>query len=385
MKNYTCKQLQKRIRKNLLAPNTLWQDDVFAWLDNWLCEHSPDERVRQYPSSVTFKLFLKQVLNSDQSCQQVVTSYCQMSHVKANTSLSSNTSAYCQARKRLSENHVRDCAVALGKKLHAQMPPAWRWYGRPVKLVDGTTLSMPDSPANQAASPQPKSQAEGVGFPLMRWVGLICLGSGALLNSTFSPYIGKYHGETHLLRQLLPDLNAQDILVGDSYYCSYFIVWALKTLGVDGVFESQCSRRVDFRVGKRLGQHDHITRWYTPAKPKWMDDTLYEEHVPDELEIREIAVKKGRSRKVIVTTLDSTYRANTIAALYQQRWHIEWDLRSIKETMQMGILRCQTPEMVRKEVWMYIVGYNVIRHIIANSAYVYDQLPRCLSFKTALQ
>jgi len=123
-------------------------------------------------------------------------------------------------------------------------PSSWQWRGRTVRLVDGTTLSMPDTPDNQLAYPQSRSQKPGLGFPLCRMVGLVCLGSGALLNAAIGRFRGKGADEQTLLRSMLDTLQADDVLLGDAYYASYFLLCALRARGVDGVFEQYGSRRL---------------------------------------------------------------------------------------------------------------------------------------------
>src|SRR3989344_8988765 len=129
-----------------------------------------------------------------------------------------------------------------GQAMSAHAPSAWRWRGPPVRLVDGATVAMPDTPENQALYPQPRSQAPGLGFPLCRLVGLICLGSGSVLDAAIGGYRGKGSDEQTLLRTLLDTLVAGDLLLGDAYFASYFLLCALRERGVEAVFEQQGAR-----------------------------------------------------------------------------------------------------------------------------------------------
>lgn len=150
-------------------------------------------------------------------------------------------------------------------------------------------------------------------------------------------------------------------------------------------------RHHDFRKGIKLGQKDHIVFWEKPKKPEWMDNESYQEF-PEHLEIREAYVQNTRkgfrtkNRIVITTFLDpKVTSAQNLSDLYDYRWAVELDLRSIKDVMHMGVLRGKTPEMVRKEIWAHLLAYNLIRKIMAQAAIIYNKHPRELSFKLTLQ
>jgi len=267
----------------------------------------------------------------------------------------------------------------------------WLWHGRHVYLVDGTTVSMPDTPENQGAYPQSRTQQKGLGFPMARVVVLLSLATGMLKDMAAGPQAGKETGETALLRQLLDGFESGDILLADRYYCSYFMIALLMELGIDFVTRVHQLRTVDFRRGRRLGQGDHIVQWKLPQKPKWMDQQTYD-RMPASIEVREIHVHVGRpgfrpKSFVVVTTLADAakYTKGDIAELYHDRWLVELDIRAIKITMGMDILRCKTPEMVRKEMWTCLLAYNLIRQTLLQSAQASGHPPRRLSFTAALQ
>jgi hypothetical protein len=250
-------------------------------------------------------------------------------------------------------------------------------------LVDGTTVSMPDTPENQKMYPQPEGQKEGVGFPIARLVAIISLSCGAVLDVAIGPYKGKETGEHALLRQILGSISAGDIILGDRYYCSYFLIAMLQRLGADAVFQIHGSRKSDFRRGKRLGKKDHIVTWEKPKqRPDWMDESMYRQ-MPDTLTMREIEI----NGKVITTTLlnPTEVTRKEIGELYTKRWLIEVDFRFIKTVLQMDILRCKTPDMVCKEILVHLLAYNLIRTVMAQAAYRYNLPPRTLSFKGTLQ
>jgi hypothetical protein len=264
-------------------------------------------------------------------------------------------------------------------------PMDWRWQGRPVRLVDGATVSLADTPTNQEVYPQPGSQAPGLGFPQARIVALICLACGGVLNAAMGPCLGKGSDEQSLLRAQLDTLQRDDILLGDAFYATYFLFCELKARGVDGVFEQHGARRrsTDFRRGQTLGSRDHLIELQKPkTKPAWMSPTEFEQ-APDTLVVRELHV----GGKLLVTTLLCPKQTPKLALkkLYRDRWHVELDLRNIKTTLGMETLSCQTPLMVLKEIWVYLLAYNLIRLLMAQAACLVDCLPRQLSFKHTLQ
>jgi hypothetical protein len=292
------------------------------------------------------------------------------------------TGSYCKARGRLPVSMVSALVRQTGQSLSALAPTRWSWRGRAVKLLDGTTLSMPDTALNQARYPQSPDQTPGVGFPLARVAAVICLSTGAVCDAAIGPYQGKGSGELALLRQLYRAFNPGDIALGDALYCNYFLIVALQRLGVDVLFEQQGGRITDFRRGQSLGQRDHLVHWPRPRRPDWMTQEQYE-LLPAHLALRETHVD-GR---ILVTTLVDHRKTpkHELSALYQQRWNVELDLRNIKTTLGVDILRCQSPDMNEKQLWVTLLAYNLIRLLMAQAA-VNEQLhPRQLSFKHTLQ
>ncbi len=298
---------------------------------------------------------------------------------------STHTGAYCRARQRLPLAMIRLLVHATGQQTSARAPSARHWRGRPVRLVDGTTVPLPDTPANQQTYPQPRSQKPGLGFPRCRLLGLMCLSSGVVLNAAIGPYRGQGGDEQHLLRSVLESLAPGDVRLGDAYFATYFLLGALRERGVDGVFEQQGARRrpTDFRRGRRRGERDHLMTLTKPKlKPHGMRQPDYEQ-APDQLTVRELAA----GGKVLVTTLlgsKDTPKA-ALKAWYRERWQVELDLRSIKTTLGMATLSCKTPPMAEKEIWVTLLAYNLIRIMMAEAALFTEQLPRRLSFKHTVQ
>jgi len=265
------------------------------------------------------------------------------------------------------------------------------WHGRHVRIVDGTTVSMPDTLENQKAYPQAHTQRAGLGFPVARVVALLSLATGMLTDMAMGPYLGKETGETALLRQLLERFKPEDILLGDRYFCSYFMIALLMERHVDFVSRIHQLRKVDFRRGHRLGNGDHMVQWILPAKPKWMDPQTYD-RMPTSLEVREVHVRVSAAgfrteSFVVVSTLTNakTYSKGDVAQLYHHRWLAELDIRAIKISMGMDVLRCKTPGMVRKEMWTCLLAYNLIRQTMLQSARKAGVSPRALSFTAAMQ
>jgi hypothetical protein len=340
---------------------------------------------------VTFWTFFWQVLSPDRSCRSALKRLAAWMGLRGRKLDDEDTSPYCKARARLPESALRRLMRLLGLKSHQEAPEPWCWCGRNVKVVDGSTAIMPDTLANQRAYPQSPSQKPGLGFPIARFVALFCLATGSALEMAIGPYQGKRTGENALFRSLWGELEPEDVVLGDRYYGSYFDIAMLKQRGVDSVFRLHQRRPCDFRRGRRLGQGDQIVTWSRPKRPDWMDEGTYHQ-IPEAMEIRQVRIpvrKPGfrtRVLEIATTLLDpEIYTKADLASLFRQRWHAELDLRSIKIAMGMDMLRCKTPEMVRKEIWMTLLGYNVIRALMVAASKEHRRDPRHLSFKGALQ
>jgi Transposase DDE domain len=343
-----------------------------------------------YSGPLTLWTWIVQVLSSQKSCVAAVARVLILLTVLGREPCAAGTGAYCKARAKLPEAFLRRLVCSVGRQLDVEVPSAWHWHGHRVHLVDGSTLSMPDTEANQAAYPQPRSQKPGVGFPLLRWVALVSLATGAVLDSAFGPGRGKETGETALLRPLLGGLQAGEVLLADRYYCSYWMVALALARGLHVVFRQHHLRKTDFRRGRRLGRHDHVVTWTKPQRPKWMDQEAYDA-LPETLTLREVrgAITTPGCRAeqlIVVTTLldEAIYTTKDILSIYNKRWNVEIDLRSLKTYMKMEILSCKTPEMVRKEIWAHLLAYNLVRKMIAQTAQEKDLTPRQLSFTGAM-
>jgi hypothetical protein len=250
---------------------------------------------------------------------------------------------------------------------------------------------MPDTPKNRAQYPQMKGQQPGVGLPIARAVGILSLATASVMNVAMGPYQGKETGESALLRSLLGSLAAGDIAVLDRYYCSFMMIALMLSQGTHTCARKHSKRHGDFRRGQRLGKYDHLIVWTRPVRPKWMDEEAYAQ-IPETLVLREIRyyiVECGRRTKTIdiITTLTDaeTYTAADIAELYGFRWNVELNIRGIKTHLNLDHARCKSPEMVHREVWTILLGYNLIRTTAAAAALLHDKRPRQISFTGTCQ
>ena len=337
-------------------------------------------RERIYPPLDTLRLFAGQVLSTDGACQDVVGRRLSERVSQGQPLNALNTGSYCDARKRLPIKLPVTMSNMIGERLEAMVPSAWRWQGRCVKLFDGTTVTMPDTPSNQQAYPQSREQKPGLGFPIARIGALIGLSSGAMLGYQVAACEGKGTGEQSLLTNLLGHLNAGDVLLADALLATWWIIQGALERGADVVMPQHGVRITDFARGERLGKNDHIVQWPRPPKPKLMRAEEYARY-PEFIEMREVEVN---GRILVTTMLDpAVVSAPELGALYKMRWNIEVDFRTIKATLDMDVLRCKSQEMVEKEIAVYFMAYNLVRWAMAAAALLADILPRMLSFAGA--
>lgn len=350
-----------------------------------------DEAV--YTPAVTLWAFLSQMLfeGKGRSCLAAVARVAVLWVALGKHVCASNSGAYCRARAKLTESVLERLTREVADQCEQLAPDQWRWCGRRVFLVDGTTISLPDTAANQTCYPQPVVQKPGLGFPLVRLVVLFSLATGLLHEVAKGPYAGKETGETALLRELFPRLAAGDVLLADRYYCGWFLIALLQELGVELVVRLHQLREADFRRGERLGSGDHVVHWPRPAQPDWMDDAMYA-RMPASLRLREVQVQvaergfRVESFIVVTTLLDpQPYPAVELAQLYRKRWLVELDIRTVKSTLQLDVLRCKTPDMAHKELRTGLLAYNLIRQTMLQAALAAERSPRELSFTVAIQ
>jgi hypothetical protein len=348
-------------------------------------DHGAPSRRRFFPQALTFWAFLAQVLSPESPCRETVRKVQAWYAVRRQPRPGSGTAAYCRARARLSHDTLLGIHRHTADALQQRVTREQLWCGRPVKVVDGTGVSMPDTPRNQRAFPQPSLQKKGCGFPVAKLVGCFCLASGALLHWTE----GTQHvSERKLFRKLFAFFRPDDIVLTDRGFCSYADIALLLRAGVDTVMRLHQTRPSDLRQGKRLGPNDRLVTWQKPTqRPRGCTVTDWR-RVPDQLTLRlvyvSVTVPGWRTQSlVVVTTLTDPirYPAVEIARLYLRRWSVELFFRDIKITLGMDVLRCQTPAMVRKEIVMHAIAYNLIHALMQQAAALYHVPIERLSFK----
>ena len=341
-------------------------------------------------TGVTLWSFICQVLQDGKqsSCNAAITNAIRYMLENGMVPPSPDSGEYCRARNKLNVKVLRQIVCDIASKMSQQTPENWLWHGKDVKLVDGFTFTMPDTPENQLEFPQSKSQKSGIGFPIARACAVLSLSNACIQNVAIGPYAGKDTGETALLRQVLNCFKPGDVMLADRYYCSFFMLAILKSRGIDVCMRMHQRRQSDISKVKWLGENDYIDTWHKPDKAKWMSQQLYDS-LPDKMEIRIVSFNtksKGKSEQLnVVTTLTDhrEYSAKEIGDLYGYRWHAELDIFSIKQTLNLNHMRCKSPDMIRREFWVTLLAYNLVRLVCAQAAFVHDKLARQMSFTIA--
>jgi len=339
-------------------------------------------RDRIYTPFKILIIFIKQVINPDKSCKNAVAGVV-AEHLSVSIKRpTNNTGPYCKARERLSEVMIKTLAKEVAGTAGQHSSNQWRWRNRNVHVVDGTTLTMPDTENNSQVFLRHKNYKGEVALPMVRLVVLLSLTVGTILDYALGAMQGEGTGEHSLLRSILNVLNKEDFLLGDAYYPSFFLLSDLLNRGLEGVFVGCNRRNHDFRCGKSLGKNDHIVEWKRPVKPNWMDEEIYAIH-PKKIFLREFRV----GGRVYITTFLSSkkYNKKELSRLYDFRWQVEITLRDIKRTMKMEMLSCKSAEMVKKEIGVHVLGYNLIRILMAEACMKYNAIPHQVSFKGSLQ
>ena len=340
---------------------------------------------RLFDPFVTLWAFLSQVLDTDKSCHNAVSKIIAYLAGEEVEIPSTDTSGYCQARARLPEKLLEQLFGKAAQTLEEKVTTEHLWCGRNVKVIDGSTVSMPDTVENQKAYPQPKTQQAGCGFPIAKIGVIFSLVTGAAVALVID--VMNTH-DIKLARQLYQFLKPLDILIGDRAFCAYADIVAIKNLDCDVVFRKHQSRTTSMRKGKIVGDCDKLVTWYKPKVcPKGLSLDEFEA-LPQTITVREISYyiiipgfRTGRV-SLITTLLDTTiYSTLEIVRLYGQRWDVELDLRHLKTTLGMDVLRCKTPSMVRKEIYVYLLAYNLLRSLMWSAGTTYGTPPLRLSLQ----
>jgi hypothetical protein len=332
--------------------------------------------------------FLSQVLRDDHSCRDAVSRILAHRVASGLKPCSPNPASYGNARSRLPTAVLRNLTGDTAQQLRGGLPPQWKWDGRNAFIADGAHASVPDTPGNQKAYPQPAVQQPGIGFPLARLAVPLSLASGACHDLAIAPYAGRGPGEATRLRQMYGALEPGDVAPADALLDNYFLVWELPQRGIDIVARVQ-AERVGGTTQKGSPEGD-IIAWRRPDKPRGMTGQQYRQY-PETLTVRQVCVDardrdtRAEPFKVVTTILDTAIGGGPVGAPYERRWEGEVDIRSIKAAMEMGVLRRKTPERVRKEIWAHLLAYNLLRTAVAVAAREKDVGPRKISFKGAKQ
>jgi hypothetical protein len=344
-------------------------------------------RNRIYTRSVSFFGFLHQVLSPGMPGREVVRKVQSFCSEKNLPLPGSDDSAYCTARGKLDDELLETIHEHVSDKVQQRVLEDQRWKGRDVKVINGTGITLPDTPENQKEFPQPSRQLPGCGFPVMKVVACFCLASGALLKWVETEL--KRH-ESRILIQLIEFFRPGDVVLTDRGFSSYGNLAALTMKGVDAVMRVHQARKLDYRKGQPLGSMDRLVEWVKPQRPKGVDEDHWAS-LPAVLTLRIVRIRievrgfRVRQYDLVTTLLDaSSYSADDLAELYFRRWSVELFFRHIKTTMGMERLRCKTPRMVRKELRMFIIAHNLIRALMQEAANLYRCDLTRLSFKATV-
>lgn len=336
----------------------------------------------------TFWLFVVQVLSPDGSCAAAVARFATGRAHRDEPEVSSNTAAYCKARARLPLDALEALYAQTGQAVEVRARREDLWCDRRVRVADGSSCSMPDTPENQALYPQPRGQKEGCGFPVMRLVGLFSLATGALVALARGPLS---EGEGTLLHRVWDVLARGDVLLTDRGLSSFAHVARLLARGVDAVMRQQPCLKASLRPLKRLGKGDRLMRWTKPAaRPSWMTRQEWKA-LPPELTVRQVTVHvdvpgfRSKEIRVLTTLLDpKRYPASALAELYRRRWQVELFLRDLKGALGLDVLRGKSPGMVHRELAVKALAYNLVRGLMLEAAHAHSRPIRRLSFQTSL-
>jgi hypothetical protein len=376
LRQVTLAQLQQRLR-DLLPEPLLSQAD-----------EGPNSRQRVFSLRLTFECFIWQLLTPHTACREVVRQVQALFRLEGLGSVDESDSAYIQARQRLPRERLEQALAATARAADRRVPQPSALQGRTVKVVDGSTTQLADTRANQKRYPQPSSQKPGCGFPVMRFLGLLSLQSGALLRVVVDSL--RSH-DLRLFRQLLEALNRGDILLGDRAFGEYSTAASLPAQGVDLVARLHHQRKVDFRKAKRLAKNDGLFLWNKGCQQSHILSAVEWGLLPAVITVRIIRFRatirgfRGRRLTLVTTLLDpELYPAEQIIGLYARRWRLELCFRDIKSTLGMEFLRCKSPDMAEKELLAYLVAHNLVRCVMAQALTQADIQLEEMSFKGAV-
>ena len=338
-------------------------------------------RNRIFTPESTFFLFMWQILSMT-SCVETVQRTLLRLSMGGGRKASPSSSAYCQARSRLPGKLFETIFSCTVSALESKVGNNHLWHGRHVKIVDGTSISMPDTPENQGEYPQPSCQKPGCGFPMMRILAVFSLASGALLAYVKGPL---RDGENTLFKKIIPAFSAGDVILADRGFCSFALFAELMAMPVDAVIRMREKMIKNYVIVCKLGKDDFIIKWTRPLSLR------KETHLPEELYLRMIkyntCCRGFRTESVTVLTTFTnhvSFPASAFADLYLRRWQAEINLKHLKTTLAMDVLKCLTPDMIKKELMMHLIAYNLIRDLMFQAAAVHSVPLKSISFKYSM-
>lgn len=346
----------------------------------------PHSRQRIYSLPRTFWGWLWQMLNHNAPCREVVRQVQALCALEGGPLVDERTGGYCQARAHLPQPLLERALAASAHTAARRAGAQSGLQGRALKVVDGSSLRLPDTPANQQRFPQPANQKRGCGFPVMKLVVLFCLSSGALLARAAGTL---WDSEARLFHNLLPTLKRGDIVIGDRGFGNFVIAALLASLGVDFIGRvSTNSRRIDLRQGRRLGRNDRVVCWRKgPRQANWLSASVWAA-LPALMEVRivrlQIRQRGFRTRQLTLATtlLDAQlYPAEELLAAYARRWRMELCLDDLKTTLGLETLKCLSPAMAQKELLIGLIAHNLLRCVMAEAARTYLAPLERISFK----
>lgn len=346
------------------------------WIPAWRLAQQDEKdfsRQRQWTLRLTFWCFLWQVARAGSSCRDAVRQAIALCVSQGLPAPTDDDTAYCGARaklpvERLDEIHRQVVQDAQGRVTQGDL-----WCGRRVRVIDGTCVTMADTPKNQATYPQPNTQKAGCGFPVARILASFCLATGMILHWVTGHW---YQNELSLLAALLESLDGGEVLLGDRGFGNFPVLAQCRARGVDGVFRANTAkRRLDFRRGKPLGKDDRLVVWSRGrTTPRYMT-AEYWAQLPDQITVRVVRVQahvpgfRTRSVLLVTTLLDPVkYPPQALAQLYLRRWEMELCFRHLKTTLQMDHLRCKSPALVERELRMHFLSHNLVRRVALEAA-----------------
>lgn len=363
--------------------------------ERWIPHHllsqrddGPHSRARRWTLRLTFWTFLWQIAQAGTSCREAVRQATALCRNAGHPLPSPKDSPYCQARAAIPLEVMEDIHLALVGEAERAVSRGDLWCGRRVQVVDGATVTLPDTPENQTRFPQQSVQRPGCGFPILRLTGLFSLATGLFTAWATGAWRDQ---ELHGLNQLWDHFKPGDILLGDRGFCTWGVLALCQHHGLDAVVRARGTKRRDLRRGRRLGPDERLVVWIKPLlKPRTIPTELWDK-LPAELTLRLVRCRVDqpafRTQEVtlVTTLLDRVaYPASALSELFLHRWAMELSLRDLKTTLQMDQLSCRNPDTVERELRAHLLMHNLVRRVMLEGARQHLQPLRRMSFAGAL-